>query len=415
MLSPACDRRPSWLACIFCFSSVAMVACGNSSRPTASVQQPSASQAPDGGVGGSGATDGGPSGGSDGGSGAVAPPTTAPTGSAAPPAAPTPAPPAAPTPAPPLHHRCGWIGGDTADTGAATFAANPDFFDAVHPVWFNANADGSVTPNTHADDNRIVTVARAHHVLLMPLVYGGDDGSIVRSIMSSPGSISAHVDALVNIVMTRGYDGLEIDYEHLWLASDRPTFVALVTQLATALHGKGKQVSLAVSPQTYDDGNSAYDYAGLVHGGADVLHLMGYDFHSMSSDHTGPLAPLGWIDAVGARAASLGIASNVIMGLANYGVGHGWYVSSIAGSIAACGGSYASTTTHMQSCPYGSWTAGTAPHCTTANGDLWFEDSTSIGEKARSAASHGLRGITWYTLGSEPAGFFDAVKSGYPN
>src|SRR5207245_2162104 len=100
-------------------------------------------------------------------------------------------------------------------------------------------------------------------------------------------------------------------------------FVAMTTQLATALHAKGKQVSLAVSPQTADNGGNAYDYVGLVKGGADVLHLMGYDYHSIDSDHSGPLAPLGWLDAVGARVQSLGIADHVIMGVANYGVGQG--------------------------------------------------------------------------------------------
>jgi chitinase len=318
-------------------------------------------------------------------------------------------------PAAPQHHRCGWIGGDTADAGAATFAANPDFFDAIHPVWFTANADGTIAANSHADDSRITTVAKAHKVLLMPLIYGGDDGSIVRNIMSSPASITAHVTNLVNLVESKGYDGLEVDYEHLWTQPDRAPFVAMLTQLATALHAKGKQLSIATSPQTADDGNSAYGLVALANGGVDVIHYMGYDYHSIDSDHTGPLAPLGWIDAAGAHAKALGIADKVIMGLANYGVGHGWYVSSIAGSISACGGTYATTTTHMQTCPYGVWTAGTSPHCTTAQGDLWFEDVTSIGEKAQTAAKNGLRGITYYTLGSEPAGFFDALKAAYPN
>jgi spore germination protein YaaH len=315
----------------------------------------------------------------------------------------------------PLHHRCGWIGADTADAGAATFAANPDFFDAIHPVWFNANADGTVTGISRTDDPRVVTVAHAHHVLLMPLIYGGDDGSNLRSIMSSPASITAHVNAVVNLAVSRGYDGIEIDYEHLWQASDRPTFVALMTQLATAMHAQGKQLSMAVSPIPADSPDNAYDYVGLVHGGVDVLHLMGYDFHSIDSDHTGPLAPLGWLDAVGARVQSQGFADHVIMGVANYGVGHGWYVTSISDSISRCGGTYSTVTNHMLTCPYGTWDAGTAPHCSTSQGDLWFEDAASVAEKAKSAASHGLRGMTWYTLGNEPAGFFDAIRAAYPN
>jgi hypothetical protein len=141
---------------------------------------------------------------------------------------------------------------------------------------------------------------------------------------------------------------------------------------------------------------------------------MGYDFHSTDTDHLGPQAPLGWLDAVGARMQSAGVADHTIMGLANYGIGTGWYTLGAAAAIAKCGGTYLSTTTHMLTCPYGTFTAGTSPHCTTAQGDLWFEDATSIAEKSRNAASHGLRGVTIYDLGGEPAGYYDALRAGYP-
>jgi hypothetical protein len=312
------------------------------------------------------------------------------------------------------HHRCGWLGADNPDGGAASFAANIDFFDAIHPVWFSANADGSIRANSYADDTRVVSVARAHNVLLMPLIYGGDDPAIVRGIMSSPAKITAHVNALVSLVVSRGYDGIDEDYEHLWTAADRPGFVALNQQLAVALHAKGKQLSLAVSPQTVDNGQSAYADVAIVQNGADILHLMGYDFHSTDTDHLGPQAPLGWLDAVGARMQSAGVASHTIMGFANYGIGTGWYTLGAAAAISRCGGTYVSTTTHMLTCPYGIFTAGTSPHCTTSQGELWFEDATSITEKSRNAASHGLRGVTIYDLGGEPPGYYDALRAGYP-
>src|SRR5438093_10096401 len=43
------------------------------------------------------------------------------------------------------HHRCGWIGADTFDAGKASFLANPDYYDAIHPKWGTAKADGTVT------------------------------------------------------------------------------------------------------------------------------------------------------------------------------------------------------------------------------------------------------------------------------
>ena len=316
-----------------------------------------------------------------------------------------------PSPPPLAHHRCGWMN-DNPTAAKASFVANVDFFDAIHPYWWTATATGSVTATSWVDDATVVTTAHAHNIKLMPLVYGGDDGSILRSIMASSSSIAAHVQALVNLTVSHNYDGLEIDYEHLWQASDRPGFTQLITQLAAALHAQGKDLSLSMPPKDIDTTGDAYDYKALG-AAADVLHLMGYDFHGTFTDHLGPLAPLGWIDAVNAHVQSLGLASKFILGVGNYGVGTGWYAVG-ADAISMCGPNYATTTTHMLTCPYGVYAAGRSPHCTTSKGDLWFEDSASIAEKANSAKAHGLRGVTYYDLGGEVPGLFTTLRSAYP-
>ena len=313
------------------------------------------------------------------------------------------------------HHRCGWIGADSAAVGTASFVANAAFFDAIHPVWYTAQADGTLRAIAgFTDDATIVSTARANHVALMPLVYGGDDAATVRTILASPAAISAHVAVLAKLAVDKGYDGIELDYEHLWSAGDRPGFTALVTQLAAALHKSGKTLSAAVSPASSDYAGSAYDLPGMVKAGVDVLHLMGYDYHWLGGDHLGPLAPIGWIDASAAYLQAKGIADHAILGVANYGVGNGWYADT-ADVLSQClAGTLLATTNHMASCPYGTSAAGVAPHCTTARGDVWFEDKDSVAEKAQVAKKHGLRGITYYTLGGEPPGFFDAIRASYP-
>ena len=228
---------------------------------------------------------------------------------------------------PPAHHRCGWMDDDPT-LAKASFLANVDFFDAIHPYWWTLTATGNVTATSWPDDATVVSTAQAHHIKLMPLVFGGNDATMIRAVISSSSSIAAHVQVLVNLAVSHHYDGLELDYEHLWQGSDRPGYTQLVTQLATALHAQGKELSLAVPAIDVDYGIDGYDYNALVAGGADVLHLMGYDFHGDFSDHLGPLAPLGWIDAVNARVQQAGIASRFILGIGNYGIGLGWYRNS---------------------------------------------------------------------------------------
>jgi hypothetical protein len=307
------------------------------------------------------------------------------------------------------HSHCGWIGADTAEQGVASFVANPKWFDAIHPKWFTLNPDGSPRAIAFTDDSRVTEAAHGNQVKLIPLI-DSDQASYLRNILSSPANISAHVQQLVALVTQHGYDGLELDYEHLWSKSDRAAYVSLVTQAAAALHAQGKVITLALPAMDHDDGNNAYDYAAL-NAQVDVMHLMAYDYHYLGGDHLGPIAPLGWVDAVAARAGSIGDASKYVLGVANYAIGNGWY-GSVPDAIAKCGGNYTTVDTHMPNCSYGARTAGSAPHCD--NAQLYFEDASSVKEKAASAKTHGLGGIGYWTVGSEPSGFFDAIKASYP-
>src|SRR5947209_16432968 len=143
------------------------------------------------------------------------------------------------------HHRCASLNDDMA-LGTASLIANADFFDAVHPYFWTLSAGGTLNATSFVDDATIVATARAHSIELMPLVYGGDNASLIESVISSPAAIAAHVKILVDLAVSHNYDGIELDYEHLWTASDRPGYTALVQQLAAGLHAHGKELSLAV-------------------------------------------------------------------------------------------------------------------------------------------------------------------------
>jgi spore germination protein YaaH len=320
--------------------------------------------------------------------------------------------PTTPTAAHTTHHHCGWIGADTAAAGTASFVANPDFFDAVHPKWYTLNPDGTPRAIAFTDDATVTQTARAHQVKLIPLIDYAN-ASYIRGVIATPAGIAAHAQTLAAIARDHQYDGLELDYEHLWGASDRAGYVELIKQVAAALHAEGKVLTLALPAMDHDDGQSAYDYTAL-QASADVLHLMGYDFHYLGGDHLGPLAPKGWIESVAARVQSLGAPQKYVMGLANYGIGPGWY-GAAADVLAKCqAGTYSAATDHMLTCPYGAREAGLAPHCSTPVGTVWFEDGSSIGEKSAIAHAHSFGGIAYWTLGGEPSGFFDAIRAQYP-
>jgi spore germination protein YaaH len=307
------------------------------------------------------------------------------------------------------HAHCGWIGADTAEAGTAAFAAHADWFDAIHPKWFTLKDDGTPRTIAFTDDATVTQTAREHHVKLIPLIDAGT-GDMVRQAMKDP---AGHAQLLLDLVMQHGYDGIELDYEHLWTAGDRPGYTALIQAVAAAMHAHGKLVTLALPALDHDAGDNAYDYVALQQA-VDTIHLMGYDFHWLSGPHLGPIAPLGWIRDVVTRVESLGAPGKYVLGVANYGIGSGWYTDA-ADAVAKCGGSYSRATDHMLTCSLGNkQDAGSAPHCTTSQGDVWFEDAVSVGEKAALAEQHHLAGVTYWTVGGEPPGFFDAISKLYP-
>jgi spore germination protein YaaH len=307
------------------------------------------------------------------------------------------------------HERCAWIGQDTYEDGVATFTANADYFTAIHPKWYELAADGSIRVFANAGDARIADTARARGILLMPMIANSTKESL-RAMLGSDAARADHVARLVALVVDNGWDGLDIDYEHLWSAADRPGYEAFIAALAGELHAAGKQLSVAVPGLVEPLAQSAYDY-GFLAAHADAVHIMGYDFHSVGT-HSGPVAPLGWVEAVTAYAASVD-ASRFILAVPNYGVTPTWY-GAFKQAAGACAAGARMSTDHMASCPYGHYDSGRAPNCTLANGEtLYYDDLDSLAEKIAAARGNGLRGVSYWTVGGEPPGFFDRVREYY--
>ena len=88
----------------------------------------------------------------------------------------------------------------------------------------------------------------------------------VDNILISEELRRQNVAAIVDFVVSRGYDGIDLDYRGIDPAL-RPEFTAFVTDLAGQLHGQGKRLTVNVEPPTrvapdrWDTG--AYDWRAL--------------------------------------------------------------------------------------------------------------------------------------------------------
>jgi spore germination protein YaaH len=335
----------------------------------------------------------------------------------------------------PAHHFCGWLQATgyvalEQDPGYLAFVAHAADYDAVHPMWYYLSSSTTFKAAYGEGSSMVLmnTTAGGKRTLLIPTIAAAD-GSQPQwaSTMLHDATLEAqHIAAIMNLVTTKGYDGIDLDYEHL-SSTDRDAFSAFAETLAAQLHAKGKTLSFAVN------GMTTHTYAQLdydrLSAAADQLHVMGYDFHYLGS-HPGPVTPLGWIQQVAANIKTVAGGARTgkfILGLPNYGLAGSdsgtttWFGSSMD-CINLVGGVYDTTTTHMSVCPLTNGTsmaAGRAPNAMSSKGHLYFDDLLSLEEKVQVAKNAGLGGITYWTIGGEPdrpgtRTFWQMIRAYYP-
>jgi spore germination protein YaaH len=212
---------------------------------------------------------------------------------------------------------------NTGDAASLDRAAAAQAVDEVDFVWYLSQADGTVV--AEHEDLELVRETRRRGIQAFATVVnrtpGGDfEGDIAARILESDEARSKHVDTLVSLVVDKGYDGLDLDWE-LVSPDDRDRFSQFVEELAEALHDKDRLLSIAVFPKDSEPGRwdtqKAADYARL--GAAvDEFKVMTYSYSGGWSD-PGPQTPLAWARKVLRFAASQVPPEKVLMGVPFYG------------------------------------------------------------------------------------------------
>lgn len=335
------------------------------------------------------------------------------------------------------HRFCGWLYGsrnpELMNQAYGTFAAHAEDFDAVHPTWFHVASLTTIEARSVGfEDARVIanTTRGGKRTKLIPTIQAEDrpDRDYAHTIINDPELRRRHVAAIVDLVTSHGYDGIDLDYEHLnqtlgrgqSAATERQAFNAFVAEAAAALHAAGKTLSLAVP--VVASRHEIYDYEALS-ASADHVHVMGYDYHYEQGPHGGPVAPLGWIREVVSYIGSIDGGrrrDRFILGLPNYGLVGTTLCNPSLRCLELAGEGYRTTTDHMDRCDLGEAAAGRAPNRTLADGEvMFFDDIASLEEKVEAAAEGGLGGVAYWSIGGEPdrpgpRTFFEMVRSHFP-
>ena len=308
--------------------------------------------------------------------------------------------------------------------GTATVLANPRTFSEMSPWVYGLNASGQIVPQyppaQAAEVEAQLARLRSAHVPLVPTIANVVRGHwvyapTITNILYSPTVRAHHVAAIVALVQREHYAGIDIDYEDLH-ASDKNAFTAFITQLADALHAKGKVLSVDLFAKTdhqgYAQRNLAQDYHAIGQV-ADQVRLMGYDYHWATSA-PGPVAPIGWIRAVLRYAKTQIPANKIILGVPLYGydwVGkHGTPVSWLQVFRLASQYGVRPQFSYASQSPWFTYTDSFGREHV-----VWFENAPSTEAKFQAARAAGIGGVYLWVYGYEDTSIWNALRRSLPD
>ncbi len=310
----------------------------------------------------------------------------------------------------------GWlINGTEQDNGYLTGRFYP--INTLSPFWYEMAADGiSISQKGSAGPiQQVTSLAQSSHIQLLPAVSG--DPNIISVTLHDAGKRSQHIQALMALVDSQHFDGIDIDYEQLQ-SDDAPYYNAFITALADALHKDHKLLSVALEARI---GNTvALDWPTIGQA-VDRAEVMVYDYHSKNTGHPGPIGPVGWLNDVVAYAKKTLGAKKTVLAVGTYG--YDWVPSADGGNYQGSGLTFAdvqallaeqkATVKRASGADDRGFDVGTVPNFTypDASGvthSVWFEDVDSILQKV--PATKDLAGIYFWRLASEDQSVWSKLK-----
>ena len=272
------------------------------------------------------------------------------------------------------------------------------FADSVGP-------DGSLSPPMN--DQRIIADARQARVQPRLVIANLNDEGFqpegVRRFLADPQAQDKLLASVIARMKSRGYEGLDVDFEYVPAAS-KDAYNCFLAKARAWLQGEGFNLSTAVPAKTSDNQSGllfeGIDYAA--HGRyADFVLLMTYEW-GYQTGPAGPVAPINEVRKVLDYAVTRIPKNKILMGIPNYG--YDWTLPFAPGSRARVVGNAEAVNIAVARGAEINFneTAKTPWFRYTDDGgrlhEVWFEDARSIYAKLELVREFGIGGIGYWTV-----------------
>ncbi|MGE8080252.1 glycosyl hydrolase family 18 protein [Peribacillus loiseleuriae] len=264
--------------------------------------------------------------------------------------------------------------------------------------------DGSLSsiPN----DEQLVTLVGMNNVaplaVITNLTQTGFSQDLVGKILNNPELSQRVIDHIYNLVKSKNYAGVNIDFEKV-RGEDRDKYSCFLCLLRERLRPEGYCTSVALPAKTSDEISwlQGYDYGGIG-ASVDFVFIMAYDWHEVSS-LPGPVAPINEVRKTIEYAQNYIRRNKIILGVARYG--YDWMMSNgKVESARAISVMDAMETAMKYQAPIQYSIEDQQPfyRYRDESGKLhivWFEDVKALAQKLQMVVDYQLKGIGAWQLG----------------
>jgi spore germination protein YaaH len=188
----------------------------------------------------------------------------------------------------------------------ASLRANIDRISIIAPGGYSVDGEGVVWGEV---DPRVIRLGRERNVPVMPLIVNpGFDQAMLSQLLNNADARERAIQSMVELCRRNGHWGIQFDFENVAM-TDRDALTLFYREAATALHGAGFRISIAVvhrpdelaGPTRYHkwlfrNWRAGYDVDALAQIG-DFLSVMTYSQHTRRTP-PGPQAGIPWVEDV---------------------------------------------------------------------------------------------------------------------
>lgn len=280
------------------------------------------------------------------------------------------------------------------------------YFTYLSSFTYGIREDGTITA---LQDNAVLEAAWVNgvHPLLALTNFANNkfDSDLAATVLRSPSLQDTLITNILETLEAKGFSGLNIDFEYVY-PEDRENYNAFLRRVVARLHPEGYSVSTAIAPKVRRNQAGllyeAHDYRA--HGEiVDFVVIMTYEW-GWAGGRPWAIAPINEVRRVLDYAITEIPREKIMMGVPLYG--RDWKIPWQQGTFARTVSPQEAIQLAVQ---YGSaiqyHETYQSPFFRYVEGggqqhEVWFEDARSMQVKYDTVKEYGLRGVSYWVLGS---------------